>query len=579
MKRPNLSPHLFLTLILVVGMLIGAFNQTLVNALGANTDFPGEKNAVPIPLSFKREDPLASRTNADTLTFRVTFSEAVSGVEPADFMVHDNTPDPTTSAPDIFVSTVTTSVYDVRISGGDLDLFNGVVGLDFSETAEIKDASDNPISIYEPSTDEAYIVDNIVPTVTITPAVGQADPAKKQPVHFNIVFSEEINTGTFETEDILQSGTPHISQWIITDLGDHRNFRLTVVATENGVILPTIAANSVFDLAGSGNQAFRGGCATPEPNNCITLFDDIRPEVTIEQHPNQADPATRLPVRFTVTFSEPINTGDFTTDVIRQIGTARKITWNIFPAGNNRDFILSAAKSTFGTLIPVIPPDQVRDLVGNSNRGSTSTDNSVVFSPIPTPTPVPPTISFTAASFGPFDGWILESSENSGLGGTLDAAGTSFFLGDNAQDKQYRVILHFNTISLPDTAVITKATLKIRKQGVVGSNPFNALGSLRVDMHKPFFGTTLGLAIDDFQATAGKPVVATFWVTPVNNWYVAVVNAAGRAYINRSGYTQFRLYFAADDNNNNIADYMKFFSGDYANASVRPTLFIQYYVP
>jgi hypothetical protein len=187
----------------------------------------------------------------------------------------------------------------------------------------------------------------------------------------------------------------------------------------------------------------------------------------------------------------------------------------------------------------------------------------------------PPT---TYRSVGAADGWILESAKNSTQGGTLDATATTFNLGDNAQNKQYRTILSFNTSSLPDTAVITKVTLKIRKQGQVGTNPFTVLGGLKVDMRKPFFGTTGGLVISDFQAAAGKTAAAIFGVTPSSGWYSGVLNGAGRAYINLTGTTQFRLGFAMGDNNNNVADYMKFFSGD-AGAALRPQLIIEYYIP
>jgi hypothetical protein len=105
------------------------------------------------------------------------------------------------------------------------------------------------------------------------------------------------------------------------------------------------------------------------------------------------------------------------------------------------------------------------------------------------------------------------------------------------------------------------------------------LGGLKVDMRKPFFGANDTLLVGDFQALAGKSSVATFGATPVNNWYSAVLNVTGGTYINRSGSTQFRLSFARDDNDNNAADYMKFFSGNYANASAKPMLVIEYYVP
>lgn len=177
------------------------------------------------------------------------------------------------------------------------------------------------------------------------------------------------------------------------------------------------------------------------------------------------------------------------------------------------------------------------------------------------------------------DGWILESGASSGLGGSLNSSASNFRLGDDAANKQYRAILNFNTSSLPDNAVITKVTLKIKKQGVVGTNPFAALGALRVDMRKPFFGAAVGLETGDFQAAAGKSAVATFGVTPIGAWYSAALNDAGKAYVNMVGITQFRLRFATNNNGNNVSDFMNFVSGNSITATDRPTLVIQYYVP
>ncbi len=185
----------------------------------------------------------------------------------------------------------------------------------------------------------------------------------------------------------------------------------------------------------------------------------------------------------------------------------------------------------------------------------------------------------TYRSSGTYDGHVLESGENTSLGGTLDRTSATFILGDGAQDKQYRAILHFNTGPLPDNAVITKATLKIRRQTQVGTNPFTILGGLKVDMRKPYFGTGYALLIGDFQAAAGKNAVANFGATPVNYWYRANLNAIGRAYLSKTGVTQFRLRFTLDDNNDNAADYMRFCSGNYATLAARPTLIVEYYVP
>jgi len=59
---------------------------------------------------------------------------------------------------------------------------------------------------------------------------------------------------------------------------------------------------------------------------------------------------------------------------------------------------------------------------------------------------------------------------------------------------------------------------------------------------------------------------------------VTLLNTA-YPYINKMGTTQFRLRFKLDDDNDNVADYIRFFSGNYGIATDRPVLVIQYYVP
>jgi hypothetical protein len=85
-------------------------------------------------------------------------------------------------------------------------------------------------------------------------------------------------------------------------------------------------------------------------------------------------------------------------------------------------------------------------------------------------------ISQQIASTGSQDGWVLESAETSSQGGSMSAPGAVFYLGDNALNRQYRTILSFNTASLPNEAVITSVTLKIKQAGLVGTNPFTTQG-------------------------------------------------------------------------------------------------------
>jgi hypothetical protein len=183
----------------------------------------------------------------------------------------------------------------------------------------------------------------------------------------------------------------------------------------------------------------------------------------------------------------------------------------------------------------------------------------------------------TFISAGAQDGWVLESREKSNKGGTLNAQAGTFNLGDDSANKQYRAILHFDTSSLPDTAVITKATLMIKRQGLVGTNPFNTHGGLSAYLGSPSFGLA-ALQLSDFQSAPASPLVANFGALPDGGWYSAILNSLGDTLINLTGTTQFRLRFTLDDNNDHGADYMKFFSGN-APAASQPMLVIEYYVP
>jgi hypothetical protein len=184
-------------------------------------------------------------------------------------------------------------------------------------------------------------------------------------------------------------------------------------------------------------------------------------------------------------------------------------------------------------------------------------------------------------SAGSQDGWILESAEKSNKGGTINSAATTINLGDNAQKKQYRSILSFSTKGIPDNAVITKITLKVRKQGIGGGgNPVNTFQGFVVDIKKGFFGTAPGLQVSDFQATANKGY-GPFKPALANGWYAINLTPA-KAYINKlatgGGVTQVRLRFKLDDNNNAIANYLKLYSGN-APAASHPQLVIEYNVP
>jgi hypothetical protein len=185
----------------------------------------------------------------------------------------------------------------------------------------------------------------------------------------------------------------------------------------------------------------------------------------------------------------------------------------------------------------------------------------------------------TLNSVAAHDGWVLETGETSNQGGTVNPTAAVFLLGDTANKQQYRAILSFSTASLPDNAVITRVTLKIKRQSLVGINPFTTHGKIAIDIRKGAFSNAAALQPTDFQAGANKPGVGLITNTPrPGGWYVAKLASTAHPYINRAGLTQFRLRFQKDDDNDAIVDLIRFYSGNTAAAN-RPVLVIEYYVP
>ena len=115
--------------------------------------------------------------------------------------------------------------------------------------------------------------------------------------------------------------------------------------------------------------------------------------------------------------------------------------------------------------------------------------------------------------------------------------------------------------------------------GLVGSDPFAILGGLKVTSANPSLGQRLGWRL----VISRRRRAGRLWVYLIRHRSATGTprssEALGILHINLTGTTQFRLYFTKDDNDDNGADYMKFFSGNYATATARPTLIIEYYVP
>ena len=212
------------------------------DTFGIVVGLPADTTA-PRVASIVRETPTSSPTNADSLTWRVTFSEAVSNVYVADFVVSGTTATVTAVAA---VSGVT-GAYDVTASGGNLAGVSATVGLAIASSHNIQDGASNALSNTAPTgtNDNSYVVDNTAPTVTISGVPATSDATFTA----TFTFSEAV-TG-FAVGDITL-GNAAASSFTVTST---TVYTALVTPPAAGAVTVDVSANAAQDAAGNGNTA------------------------------------------------------------------------------------------------------------------------------------------------------------------------------------------------------------------------------------------------------------------------------------------------------------------------------------
>jgi hypothetical protein len=335
-------------------------------------------------------------------------------------------------------------------------------------------------------------------------------------------------------------------------------------------IIYTVGSEGSYTLYPWAKDAV-GNVSTAFGSPASVNVDTTVPTVLSSTRVNSS-PTNFVSVQFTVTFSESVtgvDAGDFS---LATSGITGASVTSVSGLGATRTVTVDTGSGNGTIRLDVLDDNSIQDVAGNPLGGTFNSGEIYT---------IDKTVSLTIKSAGGQDGWILESSETSQVGGTMDAIATTFRLGDDVARKQYRGILSFSTgASLPNTAVITKVTLKVKKQGVIGGgNPVTLLKGFMVNIKKGVFGAS-ALAISDFQSPASKSY-GPFKPSAVSNWY-SIDLTGGKAFINKlttsGGLTQIRLSFKLDDNNDSIANYLSLYSGNASKAD-RPQLIVEYYVP
>ncbi|MBC7815335.1 MAG: hypothetical protein IAG10_00380, partial [Planctomycetaceae bacterium] len=275
---------------------------------------------VPSAVSFLRQAPTNSLTNADTLVFRATFSEAVLNVDGGDFVVSGSTATVTNVAA---VNGSNGKLFDVTVSGGDLANLEGVVGLDLHATHNITDSVGNALPITEPLAEQTYTLENTAPTVTsFARQTPNTSPTNADTLVFRATFSEQVVN--VDAADFAAAGsTTATVVGVALVIGSRgTQYDVTVsggdLANFNGLVgLNLHLSPTIDDLAGNI-------LAVAEPLIDLTyLLDNVVPSTTsMMRQSDVANPENPSSLLFRVTFSEAVTDIDATDFAVNGATTA-----------------------------------------------------------------------------------------------------------------------------------------------------------------------------------------------------------------------------------------------------------------
>ncbi len=364
-----------------VQLILNDSKGTIHDASGnllTNTPFTGSTYTIdripPTVASIVKTD--SDPTNASVVHYTVTFSETVVGVGVNDFAMAAGA---VSGAVPVLSGYSITSVvpgsaaqatsYVVTVNTG---AGSGTLGLNVDDSqGTIKDLAGNAYgsTVY---VGPAYTLDRVLPTATITLAAGQANPATVSPINFKVVFNKPVTVLATTGIDLSLSSLSNLTA-TVTPVSPVNGFATTYnVAvtgmTGGGTIVMRIKAGAVHDAVGNLN---------PQSATATVTFTS-QPTVTVAQAATQANPINVGPVKFTVTFNQPVV--DFTAAKLSFTGSTApgKLVGTITGSGPVYTVAVSGMTAT-GRVQLSIAANTVHNAAGSGNAASTGTTNNVFY--------------------------------------------------------------------------------------------------------------------------------------------------------------------------------------------------------
>ena len=168
-------------------------------------------STAPAVSSIERSNPSGATTDSQTLVYKVTFSEDVTGVDAADFVLSSgSTGEGNNGASPVASISGSGSVYYVTVSAAT----DGTYNIDLVSSGHgIADTASNPLTSTTPTgADHTYAV-STAPTDSTAPAVSSIERSNpsgaatdSQTLVYKVTFSEDV-TGVDAADFVLSSGS------------------------------------------------------------------------------------------------------------------------------------------------------------------------------------------------------------------------------------------------------------------------------------------------------------------------------------------------------------------------------------
>jgi hypothetical protein len=454
-----------------------------------------------------------ARTNTAPIPVTVTFSEDVTGFTASDIIARNATVGDFAGGGATYTFTLAPIADGLVTAGVATNLAQDLAGNANTAAPEL-----------------TRVYDTTAPAVFISSVTTNA--TNISPIPVVVTFNENV-MDFIAAEIVVTNGT------VDNFMGSGAEYTFDLLPSANGRVIVNISAGVAVDLVGYDNTA------APQ---FIRIYDTVAPVVN-----TFAAQALVTNLNIPITAFGAADNFDIAGYKITTSAAQPEPGAAGWTAARPKKYRVSASGNY--DLYP-----WVKDAAGNV---------SAVFAS-PANVSVVPAIYRSAAAR---DGWTLESSEFSNVAATKSDKGF-LRVGDDARNKQYRSILSFDTSRLPDTAVIAKATLLVKKFGMTGD--VSLLGDFVADLKRGSFGRA-PLESGDFKSTSSTTAAGKLRLV-TGDWYQLSLNPLYFKHIHLTGSTQFRLRFAKDDNNNRQMDFLAFFAGN-ADMGNQPQLVIEYYVP